>query len=328
MRNKNIRSLLSLAFVFTIIFPLASCTRNPDKISVRLKWLYLAGFSGDMVALKKDIFKKNGLEVTINEGGFNLDPIKLVASGSDQFGIAGPERVMLAQEEGLPLVAIATIYQSSPVVFVAKKGSGIRTPQDFIGRKVGIKPGTEIMMIYQAMLKKSGIDRSQIEEIPIQYSLIPFLEGQIDVHPTYLNNEPLQLDKMGVEYIIIDPKDYGVDLYGMCYFTTKKMIEQKPKVVECYLKSVLEGYRWALEHKDEATQIVLSFSDKLDPTVQRKMLDVIEPLLTGAPGGRIGWMDKAKWEATQKIYFDVGLLKKKLPLDSIYTNRFVKEIYK
>lgn len=328
MKNKALRSLLLLVLAIAILLPISSCKREPEEISVRLKWFYLMGFAGDMVALKNGIFEKNGLDVEIHEGGMNLDPIKLVASGSDQMGIAGPEQIMLAREQGIPLVAIATIYQTSPVGFIAKKGSGIKTPQDFVGRKVGVKLGTEIMMIYEAMLKKAGVDRSQIEEIPVQYSATPFLEDQVDVLPVYLTNDPLLLDQMGVEYVIIDPKDYGVDLYGMCYFTTEKMIQENPKVVERYLKSVLEGYRWTLENKDEATQVVLSFNEKLDSAMQRRMIDVLEPILTEGTEGRVGWMDEAKWEATQQIYLDVGVLKTEQNLDLVFTNRFVEKIYK
>ncbi len=118
MKNKTLRSVILLALACLIAIPALNCdVKEPDEISVRLKWIANASFAGDIVAYEKGIFEKNGLNVTIYEGGFNLDPIKLVASGSDDIGLAGPERVMLAQEEGLPLVIVAVVFQSSPVVF-------------------------------------------------------------------------------------------------------------------------------------------------------------------------------------------------------------------
>ncbi|MBA7675760.1 Riboflavin-binding protein RibY [subsurface metagenome] len=320
--------MILLVLACLVVIPTLNCKKEPEEISVRLKWVYISGFAGDMVALKEGIFEKNKLDVTVHEGGLNLDPIKLVASGSDQFGLAGAEQIMLARSQGIPLVCIAVVYQYSPVAFVSKKGSGIETPQDFEGRKVGVKPGTDIMPIYEALLKKAGIDRSKIEEIQVQFSLIPFLEDQVDVHPTYVTNEPLTLDQMGVEYIVIDPKDYGVDAYGMCYFTTEEMINEHPDVVERYLKSVLEGWSWSLENKDEATTVVLSFNEKLDSTVQRKMFDAIEPLLLNAPEGKIGWMERERWEATQQVYLDVGMLEQPVDLDSVFTTKFLEKIYK
>ncbi len=327
MKNKALRSLLLLVLAIAILLPIFNCKREPEEISVRLKWVYASGYAGDLVALRKGIFEKNRLEVEIHEGGFNLDPIKLVASGSDQIGIAGSDQIMLARAKGIPLVCIGLIFQSSPVVFVAKKSSRITTPQDFVGRNVAIKPGTDVMMIYEAMMGHEGIDRSKIKEIPVQYAMTPFLEDQVDVWPTYTINEPFTLTQMGVEYYLIDPRDYGVDVYGMCYFTTEEMIKEHPEVVERYLKSVIEGYQWALENKDEALSIVLSFNEKLDSATQRYALDAIEPLLTGAPQGRIGWMEEDKWKVTQQVHLDVGILENPINLDSLYTNRFLEKIY-
>ncbi|TET21450.1 MAG: ABC transporter substrate-binding protein [Candidatus Stahlbacteria bacterium] len=327
MKRRALKALIAAALVVALL-PTLNCKKEPDKISVRLKWTYAAGFAGDLVALRKGIFEKNGLEVEVHEGGFNLSPIKLVASGADDIGLAGADQVLLARAEGLPLVAIAILFQTTPVGFVARKDSGIETPQDFIGRKVAIRPGTDAMPIYEAMLKKQGIDRSKIDEIPAQYSMVPFLEGKVEVWPTYLIYEPAQLEKMGIEYNVIDPKDYGVDTYGTCFFTTEKMIKEHPDVVERYLKSVLEGYRWALENKDEATQIILSFSDKLDSAQERYMFGKMDPFVYGETEEQIGWMDREKWEATQQVYLDVGMLEKPVDLDSLYTTQFLEKIYK
>lgn len=327
MKSKALK-ILAAAILIVALFPTLNCKKEPEKISVRLKWQITSAFAGDVIALEKGIFEKNGLDVTINEGGFNLDPIKLVASGSDHFGNEGPERIMVAQEEGLPLVCIAAIFQTSPVVFVAKTESGITTPKDFEGRNIGIKPGIDVMMVYEALMKKEGVDRSKIKEIPVQFAITPFLEDQVQVYPTYINNIPIKLDLMGVDHVVIDPRDYGIDIYGMCIFTTEKMIKENPKIVERYLKSVLEAYEWAMENRDEATQIIIDYNEKLDYDHQRGMMDAIHPLLTEGADGKIGWMNKERWESTRQLYVDVGMIKGTVDIDSIYTMRFLEKIYK
>lgn len=328
MKNKTLRSVILLALACLIVIPTLNCKKEPEEISVRLKWIPNATFAGDIIALEKGIFEKNGLTVTVNAGGFNLEPVRLVASGADHFGLAGPEQLMLAREQGLPLVAIAVVFQSSPVAFLAKPDAGIESPQDFVGHKVGIKTGTDVMMIYEALMKHEGIDRSKIDEIPIQFSLTPFIEGQIDVHPTYVNNEPILLNQQGVDHIIVDPKDYGVDLYGMCYFTTEKMIKENPKIVEKYLKSVIEAYEWSLENRDEAAEIIVAYNEKLNLDHQRKMLDVMENLMIEGTDGRIGWMVKEKWEATEEIFQGLGILSKPVDMDSVFTMEFLEKVYK
>ncbi len=176
-------------------------------------------------------------------------------------------------------------------------------------------------------MKREGIDRSQIEEIPLQFSIVPFLEDQVDVYPTYVNNEPPRLDSMEVDYVVVDPRDYGMDIYSMCYFTTEKMIEENPEVIDRYLQSVVEGYEWALKNKDGAAQLIVAYNETLELDHQRRMLDATEPLLVEGNEGRIGWMDKDKWEATQQVFVDVGILQGNIDLDSLFTIQFLEEIY-
>jgi len=326
--KKGLKALLLAALAMAVLFPVLNCKKEPEEISVRLKWVYATGFAGDMVALKKGIFAKNGLDVTLHEGAYNLDPIKLVASGSDQIGTAGADQVLLARAQGIPLVVIAVVFQSSPVVFIAKQESGIKTPQDFVGHKIGIKPGADPMPIYEALMKKEGIDRTKLKEIPVQYSYAPLLEGQVDVFPGWTTNECFQFDKMGLKYTCVDPREYGIEPYAMCYFTTEKFLKEHPDIVEKYLKSVLEGYKWTFENPEEALSVILSFSEKLDTAQERYLIGAMKPYILDVPDEKIGWMERSRWEETQQVYLDAEMLEKPLDLDSLYTMKFLEKIYK
>ncbi len=326
----NLLAIISSICILAIGFICVSCAKREEKInqiSVRLKWIPNAAFSGDIIAKEKGFFKENNIEATIHQGAFDLDPIKLIASGSDDFGIAGSDQIILARAKGIPLVSIGVIFQSSPVAFVTKEDSGITEPSQFIGKKVGVKTGTDADTIYTVLMKRLKIDRAQIKEIPVKFSLTPFLTGQIDVHPTYATNEPLQLEKMGVKVNIIDPKEYGVKPYGMCYFTTEKMIQQNPELVQRYLRSVIKGYEWAMDNKEEATKTIVQFNKKLNYETQLKMMKIIEPILKRDETKRICWMNKDKWLETEKVYLDAGILKKPIDIDQAFTMRFVKKVY-
>src|SRR5947199_10328539 len=67
------------------------------SISLRLKWVYDPGFAGEMVASKAGLFEKYGVRVDIKPGGFEADPIKLVAAGSDTIGVAGADLFLIAR---------------------------------------------------------------------------------------------------------------------------------------------------------------------------------------------------------------------------------------
>lgn len=123
-----------------------------ERISVRLKWLLNASFVDHVVAQERGFFQSEHLEVRIQPGGFELDPIRLVASGEDTFGLAGADGIILARSRGVPVVAIGVVHQTTPATFIVKTSSGIVSPRDFAGHRVATKPGTDVDTFYRAML--------------------------------------------------------------------------------------------------------------------------------------------------------------------------------
>src|SRR5436189_237850 len=83
------------------------------------------------------------LDSELKPGGFEADPIKLVASGSDTFGVAGADSFLLAREKGVPIVAFAAGYIETPVVFYTRADSGITSPKDFVAKRVGYQAGQD-----------------------------------------------------------------------------------------------------------------------------------------------------------------------------------------
>src|ERR1700722_12409900 len=98
------------ASIFTVF---SSCKRSnpsvvkgePTSVTLRLKWVFDPGFAGGMVAVKAGLFQKRNLTVTLKPGGFEADPIKLVATGADTFGVTGADSFLLARAQQVPIVA-------------------------------------------------------------------------------------------------------------------------------------------------------------------------------------------------------------------------------
>ena len=72
--------------------------KGPDKVSLRLAWVYDMAEVGIFVAKDKGFYEKEGIDLEIKPGGFGLDPLKLVAAGSDEFGVGGAVNLLLARE--------------------------------------------------------------------------------------------------------------------------------------------------------------------------------------------------------------------------------------
>ena len=268
------------------------------------------------------------IEATLNPGGFEFDPITLVASGSDDFGIKGADDVILARTKGVPIVAIAVDYQSNPVAYMSLEESNIKKPQDFIGKKVGAKYGQNVYTFYKAMLRKLDIPEDKIEEVAVQFDVSPLLTGQVDVFPGYATFEPAIFKEKDVSINMILAKDYGVPAYGNVVFTTEKMIKEDPELVERFLRAYIKGWEYAVQHPTEAANIMNKLNPKFSKDAQLEMMNLTLPYISPEKDFKIGSMTMAGWRETQQVMLDEKIIEEQIDLSKAFTNEFMDKIYK
>ncbi|HOI59894.1 MAG TPA: ABC transporter substrate-binding protein [Candidatus Pacearchaeota archaeon] len=130
MKKFLLISIVCIVIISIAFFLLINKDKNRDdglkEVSIRLKWLDQAQFAGYYVADSKGYYKDNGLSVEINPGGPNISPIQMVINGTDDFGITSGNQIILARDQGVPIVAIAVIYQKSPISIVSLKEKNIK----------------------------------------------------------------------------------------------------------------------------------------------------------------------------------------------------------
>jgi ABC-type nitrate/sulfonate/bicarbonate transport system substrate-binding protein len=287
---------------------LCATAHAADSVTVRLKWFNQAQFAGFYVAQDKGIYKAAGLDVNIQPGGPDFPAIQMIAGGNEQFGVTGADQILIARSKGVPVVALAVIYRRNPFVLFSLAKSGIKTPADFVGKKIGLKIGGNEELIYRAVLAKAGIDKSRLTEIPVKFDITPLLTGDIDVWPGYLINEVLAAKEKGFDVNIITPSQYGIDLYADTLFTTEKMLKEKPDVVQKFVAATLQGWTSAMAAPEEAAKITIKYGDKLTYDHELAMIKASIPLLK--PDDKpVGYMDEAGWSSVQKLLLDAGFQK-------------------
>jgi NitT/TauT family transport system substrate-binding protein len=292
-----------------LIAPLLGATaRADDAVTVRLKWFNQAQFAGFYVAKDNGFYKAAGLDVNVQPGGPDFPAIQMVAGGNEQFGVTGADQILIARSKGVPVVALAVIYRRNPFVLFSLAKSGIKTPADYVGKKVGVKIGGNEELIYRAVMAKAGIDKSKVTEIPVKFDMTPLLSGDIDVWPGYLINEVLAAKEKGFDVNIVAPADYGIDLYADTLFTTEKMLKEKPDVVKKFVAATLQGWNAAIAAPEEAAKITIKYGDKLNVDHELAMMKASIPLLK--PDNKpFGYMDEAGWSSAQKLLLGAGMQK-------------------
>ncbi|MEX0813152.1 MAG: ABC transporter substrate-binding protein [Chitinophagales bacterium] len=299
------------------------------EINFRLKWIKYSSFAHHFVAQKKGYFNNENLEVTIHEGGAGIDPIKSVVSGIDDIGLASYAQILIAREKGIPVIAIAEEYINSGAISMSLASSGITSPKDFIGKTIGVIPGSDTYTVYSALLKKEGVSKDSLTEINVGFDLKPLLSGTVDViTAAFITNQPIFAESQGYNVNIIDPHDYGIKTGGNVFFTTEYNLNNKREELIRFLSAAFRGIEESQKMPNEdVVNIVLEVNPKLKKGAEMKIWQATKDYLLEKRPDHIGVMSKDKWEETAQLFYNFGLLNSEPNINKAFTNELVNEIH-
>jgi NitT/TauT family transport system substrate-binding protein len=297
------------------------------KVSIRLKWVPQFQSAGFHVADRKGFYRDEGLDVTVNPGGPGVKAVNTVASGSDTFGVIGPDQIMIAKEKGLNLVGLMAVYQRSPTGFMAHRDSGVAHPRDFLGKRVAINFGSNTEGEYRAMMSKLGLDMKKVTEVPLRFDRTQFLQRQVDVLSMYVTDEVYIARKNGADPVVLTPDTYGIHWYADTVFAKKETVDASPDMVRRFIRASKRGWVWVLDNVPEAIEIVLQVNNKLDRDHMQFEAGVTKELILTDVVRKegFGWMEKARWEQVMKDMMEQKLLKGPMAIDDVMTTRFLKD---
>ncbi|MES2913330.1 MAG: ABC transporter substrate-binding protein [Pseudomonadota bacterium] len=131
-------------------------------------------FASVFVAAEQGYFTKRKLDVELKFIPLNSTIPAAIQSDSLQMGGPTPSVFLQSVEGGLDHVVVAGGGITSKTItgfgLVAKAGSGIRSAQDVIGKKVGVPGlGAFLHVTFRAWLKQSGVDYKKVNFVEASF---------------------------------------------------------------------------------------------------------------------------------------------------------------
>jgi len=131
-------------------------------------------FASVFVAAEEGYFKKRNLDVELKFIPINSTIPAAIQSDSLQIGGPTPSVFLQSVDGGLDHVVVAGGGATSKTItgfgLVAKAGSGIKTPQDCIGKKVGVPGlGAFLHVTFRAWLKQNGVDYRKVNFVEASF---------------------------------------------------------------------------------------------------------------------------------------------------------------
>lgn len=208
------------------------------------------------MAREKGFYNEVGLDVTLFERTDNVSPVTRVLSGQADFGLADSS-IVLDRLNSKPVVMVSTIFQSSPLVLMALKSSGISTTYDLKGKRIMFQKSVDDAPI-QALLHMIGLRDEDYIFVPHLFDDWALINDQADVMSVYTSDQPLKYQALGYDVNIIDPSSFGIDFYGDLIFTRDSVALQQPDIIDAFVAASKKGWQYALDHVDETIDVILN----------------------------------------------------------------------
>jgi len=316
--KKNIIHLFFIFFISCTLFAVSmvSPCRAEENLNYRLKWLFNASVTGDILAEDQNLFAEEGLNITVKAGGPERDAIRELEMGYAAFGVASADQVIRARAKGAPVVVIAQLFQINPLQWISKNSKpAINTVEDLRGRTVGITYGGNDETIMKTLLSRAGVKENELTLASVRYDYTPFYMDKIEVWPVYKNAQGIiigeKLRKEGEDIQFFNPVNHGVQFVANSVVTSEKMMKEHPEIVARFKKALLKGWHMAMNpaNQDLALTILQRYNKNTPKALQEKQLASTRELVWPDRSKEIGHIDVKAWQQTEQIMLEQGLIK-------------------
>ena len=298
-----------------------------ERITFGLDWVAEAEYGGYYQAIANGFYAKRGLQVTIRQGGPQVNHMQLMMAGNLDFNLGGGRAIEFAAE-GLPYLAVAAVFQKELAVLIAHPNVGSDTFESLKGKPVAIGADTRNGW-WRFLAAKYGYSDDQIR--PYTFNMAPFIANKNLVQQGYLSSEPFLIQKeSGIVPKVMMLSDAGYLGYTNIITTSRKLVDGRPELVQRFIDASLEGW-YSYLYGDPAP------GDKLireaNPEMPQDLIDFARGVMKArgivdsgdALAMGIGAMTEARWKAFYESQVAVGVYKAGIDISKGYSTKFVNK---
>lgn len=306
-------------------------------VTLVLEW---TGFQpqhfGFWIAKERGWYADEGLDVTIKSSGGSTQAMQIVTGGQAEFGnVAASSLVQAAGKSSVPLKMVALFGQKDSMSMAYFESSGIKTPKDLEGRKLGLVPGSVAFLLWPSFAKANGIDVSKVSvkswDFRSYYGI--FGAKQVDVAGNFtLGSTGEWLFKQRGETVRQFVFSDSIPILGSGVVVRDELIKSDPELVRHFVKATQRAWSYLVTDPKtavpEAAKIVhQQFDETPAPEIIAEYAYEMIPsrmLVPQAGGEPQGWSDPKEWSKMIDLLktYDTGMTRKPTPAD-VMTNEFL-----
>jgi NitT/TauT family transport system substrate-binding protein len=245
LSHRTLASLLA-SLVLAVAAPASHAQDTPIKF--QLDWRFEGPGALFLVPLAKGYFKDEKLDVTVDAGNGSGGTVTRVASGSYDMGFADMAALMEFQANNPTApnkpVAVMMVYNNTPAAVLALKKSGIKTPADLNGKKLGAPVFDAGRKAWPIFAKANSIGNVSWTAMDPTLRETMLVRGDIDAITGFSFTSLLNIEARGVkaEDVVVMPyPSHGVKMYGNAIIVSEQFLAKSPEAVKAFLRAFTKG---------------------------------------------------------------------------------------
>jgi ABC-type nitrate/sulfonate/bicarbonate transport system substrate-binding protein len=275
-------------------------------------------FAGYYAALWQGYYRAEGLDVDIKPGAppgqMPIDPVRELTEGRARFG-TGSARLLIRDAQGLPLLLLAPIFQTSGATVYYRADTDFSSPGALLNGGIGRLPASNILDIeLRTALQSEGIDADKLHSVAIEpdEAVTALAQHTVDAVIGSAWQVPWEARERGLALKSFNPASYRTEFYGDSLFTLQRFAGTEPATVERFRVATLKGWEYALLHPDEmATRMAAELPQVLpvsDPPGFARYQAGVARKLTGYPAIPLGHSNPERWRRIEEAMTAVAAI--------------------
>jgi NitT/TauT family transport system substrate-binding protein len=279
--NKHVARVARRAFIALALGSMTAgaMAQELTKLKFTLDWRFEGPSAPFLMAKAKGYFAAEGLDVTIDAGAGSAGAVTRVATGAYEMGFVDFNALVEndANNPSSKLQAVYMVYNYTPAAVVTLKKSGIAKPADLAGKTLAAPVFDAGRKAFPAFAKSNNLDPVSVKWQSVDPAIRETMlaRGDVDGITGFSFTSVLNLEARGVKASDINVmlyNNHGVDLYGNAIIASPKLIAEKPKAVEGFLRAFNKALKETVANPDEAATYVKKQDALVDLALETRRL--------------------------------------------------------
>ncbi|NBX91202.1 MAG: taurine ABC transporter permease [Betaproteobacteria bacterium] len=289
----TLRFFLKASVAVLTALSMGQLSAQVTPIKFQLDWRFEGPAALFLTPVAKGYFKDAKLDVTVDAGNGSGGAVTRVASGTYDLGFADLAALMEfhANNPDAPNkpVAIMMVYNNTPASVMALKKSGIKTPADLAGKKLGapvFDAGRRAFPIFQKANNIGNVAWTAMDP-PLRETML--VRGDVDAITGFTFTSLLNIEARGVkaeDVVVMQYPDFGVKLYGNAIIATPKILRENPEAVKAFLRAFTKGAKDVIASPAKGIESVKARDGIINTELEVRRLKLAIDTVINSPDAR------------------------------------------